>query len=70
MSQFKVGDKVVKNAEGWIESDFDQWGAGEGIGIILKAPFPLEDKYYDVRWPRGRCFKRAEELCFSENEEK
>jgi hypothetical protein len=69
MSQFKVGDKVVKNAEGWIESDFDQWGAGEGIGIIVAAPFSLSGKFYGVRWPRGRCFKRAEELCFAENTE-
>ena len=30
--KLKVGDKVIKNHSLWIPSEFDSWGAGEGVG--------------------------------------
>ena len=59
---FNVGDRVVKNAETWEANDFDSWGRGEGIGIVVLPPFSLEHNAVDVRWPNGRCFERVEGL--------
>lgn len=53
----KVGDKVVKNEETWVENDFDSWGRGVGIGEVVEAPFDLENDSVDVRWEGGRCFE-------------
>lgn len=62
MTKLKVGDKVKKNQETWIPSDFDGWGAGEGIGEVVEPHFELGDDSVDVRWPAGRCFQRVIEL--------
>ena len=35
---FKVGDKVIKNEETWESSDFDFWGRGIGVGVIVEPP--------------------------------
>ncbi len=59
---FKVGDKVVKNPARWLPSEFDSWGAGEGIGEIVESPFGEIDGEVDVRWPAGRVTQRPEEL--------
>lgn len=59
---FKIGDQVVKNPETWIPSDFDSWGAGEGVGVIVEPPFELDEHSVDVRWPGGRCFQKKSEL--------
>jgi hypothetical protein len=59
---FKIGSKVIKNPETWIPSDFDNWGAGEGIGEIVEPPFELDDDSVDVVWPAGRCFQQKSEL--------
>ncbi len=58
----KVGDKVIKNPATWIGSDFDSWGAGEGVGEVVEPPFELDETEVDVRWPEGRCFQKASEL--------
>ncbi len=58
----KVGDKVVKNLSTWIVNDFDSWGRGEGIGIIVPSPIPLDQSMVDVRWPSGRCFEFTNQL--------
>ncbi|MEL6702542.1 MAG: hypothetical protein AAFO58_12825 [Pseudomonadota bacterium] len=56
--EFKVEDRVVKNARTWEVNDFDGWGRGEGVGIIVEPPFSLEGSgEVDVRWPSGRCFE-------------
>jgi len=60
--KLKVGDKVRKNPETWIGSDFDSWGAGVGVGEVVEPPFELDEGDVDVRWPAGRCFQRANEL--------
>lgn len=60
--EFKIGDKVVKNPYTWIPSEFDAWGAGEGVGEIIKPPFELDEGYVDVKWPNGRCFQQTIEL--------
>lgn len=59
---FAIGDRVIKNPATWVASEFDSWGAGVGIGVVIKPPFPLDDGEVDVRWPAGRCFQREEEL--------
>ena len=59
---FKIGDKVVKNPETWIVSEFDAWGRGEGIGVVVEPLIPLDADTVDVRWPAGRCFENVKEL--------
>jgi len=60
--KFKIGDSVIKNEECWEPNDFDNWGRGEGVGIIVEPPFELDDTEYDVRWPNGRCFESATQI--------
>lgn len=56
--KFCVGDRVVKNPATWVINEFDGWGRGEGIGVIVEPPFDVEDlELVDVRWPAGRCFE-------------
>ena len=59
---FPVGTKVKKNPAQWVPSDFDEWGAGEGIGEVVEPPFTLEPGCVDVRWPAGRAFQQTAEL--------
>jgi hypothetical protein len=63
-NKFNIGDRVIKNPEGWIPNDFDGWGrgVGVGVGIIVEPPFELDEGDYDVRWPGGRCFERESQL--------
>ena len=61
-NQFKVGDKVIKNEETWEPNDFDDWGRGIGVGIIVEPPFEMDDGEVDVRWPGGRCFEFTHQL--------
>lgn len=62
MRTFKVGDRVIKNPLTWKPSEFDGWGAGLGIGVVVEPPFDLDDGQVDVRWPTGRCFQEETEL--------
>lgn len=55
---FAVGDRVVKDPSGWIASEFDAWGAGEGVGEVVDA----DDTHVDVRWPGGRAYQLPSEL--------
>lgn len=67
MAKFNIGDKVIKNPETWVVNDFDSWGRGIGIGIVVEPPFELFDSEVDVRWIEGRCFEQAVELLPYEN---
>jgi hypothetical protein len=60
--KFNIGDKVVKNDETWETNDFDSWGRGIGVGIVVEPPFDLEDDSVDVRWPEGRCFENISQI--------
>ena len=60
--RFNIGDKVIKNPEFWQPNEFDSWGRGVGIGVVVEPPYALPATEVDVRWPSGRCFENAEEL--------
>jgi hypothetical protein len=59
---FTVGDRVVRNPETWQPNEFDSWGRGIGVGLVVEAPFALGQNEVDVRWPGGRCFEWTAEL--------
>lgn len=52
---FQLGDLVVKDPAGWVSSDFDKWGAGEGVGVVVPSPFGDIAGEVDVVWPAGRA---------------
>jgi hypothetical protein len=49
---------VIKNPKIWIASDFDRWGSGEGVGLIVNR----HDDWVNVRWPTGRSGHNRNEL--------
>jgi hypothetical protein len=51
MTVFAVGDRVVRNPATWQPNDFDSWGRGIGVGVVVDPPFPLGPDEADVRWP-------------------
>jgi len=63
--RFKIGDYVVRNPETWKANDFDAWGRGVGIGVIVESPHELDEGEVDVRWPGGRCFEDAAGLLLA-----
>jgi hypothetical protein len=54
---FSVGDRVVRNPATWRPTEFDSWGRGSGVGVVVEPPFVLGSDEVDVRWPSGRCFE-------------
>ena len=52
--KFNIGDKVIKNPEKWVVNDFDNWGRGEGIGVVVEPPFAMDDDEVDVTVHRPR----------------
>lgn len=58
----RPGTKVIKNPDTWIPNDFDSWGRGEGIGIVVPPPYPMGRHEVDVRWPGGRCFEETKQI--------
>ena len=60
---FNIGDKVIKNPKKWLPNDFDKWGRGQGVGIVVEPPFTIDNiDYVDVRWESGRCFEKISGL--------
>lgn len=59
----------MKNPATWVVNDFDQWGRGEGVGVVQGAMPGFED-ILDVKWPSGKCFEEPEHLLLVEPEEK
>lgn len=47
MTSFKIGDRVVKSSW-WKPNKLDQWGRGEGVGVIIKT-LPEQHKF-KVLW--------------------
>lgn len=60
--RFSIGDRVVKNPATWVANDFDTWGRGVGVGLVVEPPFPMLEHEVDVRWPHGRCFELVAQL--------
>jgi enamine deaminase RidA (YjgF/YER057c/UK114 family) len=59
---FAVGDRVVRDPLTWQPNEFDAWGRGDGVGVVVDPPFPLDPGEVDVRWPGGRCFQDTAQL--------
>ena len=60
---FQPGDRVIKNPATWRGSEFDTWGAGVGVGVVVEPPFDVSDLgEVDVKWPAGRAFQHESEL--------
>lgn len=57
LPELPVGTRVVRQPTTWQSNAFDAWGRGEGIGVVVEPPFPLDPGEVDVRWPAGRCFE-------------
>ena len=57
MGNLKVGDRVVRNPATWKPNEFDSWGRGIGIGVVVEPPFVLDSDEVDVRWLGGQCFE-------------
>jgi hypothetical protein len=49
MGNLKVGDRVVRNPATWQSNEFDSWGRGIGIGVVVEPPFVLDSDEVDVR---------------------
>ncbi len=62
MRVFAIGDRVIRNPATWRPNEFDSWGRGVGVGVVIEPPFPLDPGELDVRWPAGRCFESADQL--------
>lgn len=63
MAQFVAGDRVIRNPATWKPNDFDAWGRGIGVGVVVEPPFAVDDLgVVDVRWPSGRCFESVDGL--------
>ena len=60
--KFSAGDAVIRNPATWKPNEFDAWGRGDGVGLVVEPPFQLRDTEVDVRWPNGRCFEQVDEL--------
>ena len=67
--KYKVGDFVKKNLKNWVKNDFDSWGRGVGIGVVVEPPFAMDHDEADVRWPGGRCFENIDQLLPATEEE-
>lgn len=63
LPELPVGTRVVRHPALWQPNEFDSWGRGEGVGVVVEPPFPLDPGEVDVRWPAGRCFEMQSGLC-------
>ena len=67
--KYNVGDFVKKNPENWVKNDFDSWGRGIGVAVVVEPPFSMNDNEVDVRWLGGRCFEETNQLLPATEEE-
>lgn len=59
----RSGDRVTRDASRWQASEFDAWGRGVGVGLVVTPPVMLADLgKVDVQWPAGRCTEDVEGL--------
>ncbi len=60
----KAGDKVVKDESNWIPNEFDSWGRGEGVGVIVEVfdDGEFSELTLDVRWPTGKCYENKNQI--------
>lgn len=67
--KFAIGDRVVRNPATWKPNEFDQWGRGRGVGVVIAPPFHMDDSVVDVRWPCGRCLEEVAGLLPAQADE-
>lgn len=60
----EIGDKVVKCKEDWEPNDFDSWGRGIGVGVIVEPSFELSELEFDVRCPGVDALKERIKFYF------
>jgi hypothetical protein len=61
-SKLHPGDYVVKIPAVWPPNEFDAWGCGEGVGLVLPDQPDADIGLVDVQWAGGRATHRVEEL--------
>lgn len=66
---YEIGTYVKKNPKTWNVSEFDSWGRGVGVAIIVEPPFEMSDNEIDVRWLGGRCFEDTDGILPATKEE-
>lgn len=62
VSELPVGTLVVSNPAQWKPNEFDAWGRGRGVGVVVRPPFTPSPGIVDVRWPAGRCFEEVRQI--------
>lgn len=64
---YRIGDKVKKNPEKWIVSDYDTLGRGRGIGTVAAIAWDGDGRpYVDVDWNSGFAMHYCEEIIYTE----
>lgn len=58
-----IGDLVLANWANWSPSEFDEWGAGWGVGVVVGLD-GLDFGMVDVRWLGGREYRSTRELIW------
>ena len=67
--KYKIGSVVKMNSENWVNCDFDSWGKGIRVGVVVEPSFSLEGHEVDVGCPEGRCFENTSQLLQATEED-
>ena len=62
INRFEVGTRVVRSLETWKTNEFDSWGRGDGVGVVVEPPFTLAAHKVDIRWTSGSCFESTNQF--------